>query len=181
MGDDGHLKGYFCSDVVFNLSHRVLSELEIEVLGKGLGFSPTPSFINEGDLKRDFADFSRKMRCKWYFRNDIRENFSETPAFRTKSTWKPPQGHPELEKFLSQIEADIFSLLPSNTTQYNLSKEEWLAMRGLADRSIVIKPADKGSCVVVWDRTDYLLEAEKDLSNSSTYKEVKFGIKNFLN
>ena len=34
VGDDGHLKGYFRSDVVFNLSHRVLSELEIEVLGK---------------------------------------------------------------------------------------------------------------------------------------------------
>ena len=31
--DDGRLKGYFCSDVFFNLSHSVLSELEIEVLG----------------------------------------------------------------------------------------------------------------------------------------------------
>ena len=29
------------------------------------------------------------------------------------------------------------------------------------DRSIVIKRADKSSCVVVWDRTDYLLEVEK--------------------
>ena len=82
---------------------------------------------------------------------------------------------------LSRMEADLFSLLPGNTTQYNLSKEEWLAMRGLAeDRSIVIKPADKGSCVVVWDRTDYLLEAEKHLSDSSTYKEVKFGDKELL-
>ena len=27
VGDDGRLKGYFCSDVVFNLNHRVLSEL----------------------------------------------------------------------------------------------------------------------------------------------------------
>ena len=76
------------------------------------------------------------------------------------------------------MESDVFSLLPGNTTQYNLSKEEWLAKRGLAeDRSIVIKPVDKGSCVVVWDRTDYLLEAEKRLSDSSYYKEVKFGDK----
>ena len=65
-------------------------------------------------------------------------------------------------------------LLPDNTTPYNFSKEE-LAMRGLAeDHSIVIKPADKGSFVVVWDRTDYLPEVEKHLSGSSTYKEVKF-------
>ena len=83
VGDGDHLKGYFCSDMVFNLRHRILSELEIEVLGKGLGFSPTPSFINEADLKRDFTNFSRKMKCKLYFRNYTSENFNETPAFRT--------------------------------------------------------------------------------------------------
>ena len=30
-------------------------------------------------------------------------------------------------------------------------------MRGLEEgRSIIIKPEDKGSCAVVWDRADYL-------------------------
>ena len=48
--NDEHLKGYFCSGVVFNLSHKVLSNLEIEVLGKGSGVSLTPSFINESDF-----------------------------------------------------------------------------------------------------------------------------------
>ena len=34
-------------------------------------------------------------------------------------------------------------------------------MRSLADdRNFVIKKADKGSCVVVWDRNDYLLKLE---------------------
>ena len=33
--NNGCLKGYFCSEVVFNLSHRVFSDLEIVVLGKG--------------------------------------------------------------------------------------------------------------------------------------------------
>ena len=48
------------------------------------------------------------------------------------------------------IEGNIFLLLPGNSTRYNLTKEKWLAMSGLAeDHSIVIKPADKGSCVVV--------------------------------
>ena len=81
----GRLKGLLCLEAVFNLSHKVLSDLVIEVLGKGLGFSPTPSFINKADLKMDFADFSRKMRCKWDFRNDITEKFSKTPAFYHKS------------------------------------------------------------------------------------------------
>ena len=47
-------------------------------------------------------------------------------------------------------------------------------MRSLQnDRSVIIKPADKGSIVVIWDRQDYLKEAERQLSDSSIYKEVK--------
>ena len=127
-------------------------------------------------MKRDFQDFARKVRCKWYFRNDATENFSQLPAFRNKSNWNPPKEHSALQMFLSQLEGDIFSVLPGNTSSYNLTKNEWLTMRGLAeDMSIIIKPADNGSCVVVWDRADYLAEAENHLSDSRTYKEVKFG------
>ena len=42
------------------------------------------------------------------------------------------------------------------------------------DHGIVIKPADKGFFVVVWDRTDYLKEAKKHLSDSNTFKQVTF-------
>ena len=84
------------------------------------------------------------MRCKWYFRNDVSESFSQLPAFGNKSNWNPPKGYPTLEMFLIQLEGDIFSVLQGNTSSYNLTKNEWLAMRGLAeDRSIIIKPADK--------------------------------------
>ena len=69
----------------------------------------------------------------------------------------------------------VVLLLPGNTTRYNLTKEERLAMKRLAeDLSTVIKSADKGFCVVVWDRADYLIEAKKDLCDSNTYKKVKF-------
>ena len=48
-------------------------------------------------------------------------------------------------------------------------------MRALADdRSIVIKKADKGSTVVVWDRNDYILDAEKQFSDANVYKDVSF-------
>ena len=29
------------------------------------------------------------------------------------------------------------------------------------DRNVIIKPADKGSAVVIWNRNDYFKEAEK--------------------
>ena len=77
--------------------------LEIKVLDKGFGFSPTP-LINEVDLRRDISDFSRKMRCKWFFRNENQENVIETSEFKSKSTWNPPKGMPALEMFLRQTE-----------------------------------------------------------------------------
>ena len=44
----------------------------------------------------------------------------------------------------------------------NLPLEEREAFRILkSDRSIVIKEADKGSAVVVWDKVDYVAEADR--------------------
>ena len=57
----------------------------------------------------------------------------------------------------------------------NLFKEEWEAVRTLADdRNIVIKKADKGSCVVISDRKNYITEAESQLKNELVYKKVSF-------
>ena len=52
-------------------------------------------------------------------------------------------------------------------------------MRSLInDRSVVIKKADKGSCVVVWGCEGYILEAEIQLGNVTVYKDVVFEEKN---
>ena len=54
-----------------------------------------------------------------------------------------------------------------------MSREEWQAVRYLADeRIIVTKKAGKVSCVVVWDRNNYLQEAERQLSNTNVYRDV---------
>ena len=106
------------------------------------------------------------MRIKWYFRNEISENFSEVPAISPKSSWKPRQGHPNVEVYLSQVENELSRIVDEPIRYSNLSKEEWVVMRSFADdRSLVIKKADKGSCIAVWDRNDYLREAEKQLKN----------------
>ena len=48
-------------------------------------------------------------------------------------------------------------------------------MQTLADdRTIVIKKTDKVSCVVVWNRNDYIKEAEKQLNDTSVYKDLSF-------
>ena len=79
-----------------------------------------------------------------------------------KSSWKPPKGPPSLEVFLSEIEKEIFAVPDWKVGYSNLSQEDWQAIQSIVDdRSIVIKKHDKGHSVVVWDRYDYVAEAEK--------------------
>ena len=53
-------------------------------------------------------------------------------------------------------------------------RRDIFTMRSLQnDRSVVIKPADNGSSVVVWNRTDYLKEAKMQLSDKKDYQELR--------
>ena len=68
------------------------------MLEKTLDFAPMQLQINEPELKQDFKDFCRSLRLKWYFW-DERQEFSETPAFSTKSSQSPPRVHSCIEVF----------------------------------------------------------------------------------
>ena len=126
--------------------------------------------INEPELREDFEEICHRMRVKWHFRNEPSESFSKTPAFPPKCNWKPPGGYLNLEVFLSQVENELFKAVETPLSYYNLSTEEWEAVRTLADdRNIVVKKADKGSCVVIWDRDDYITEAESQIKNELVY------------
>ena len=62
--------------------------------------------------------------------------------------------------FLSQIESDVLK-----TIKKHLSREEWNGVKPLANnRDVVIKRADKWPCVVIWNRNDYVKEAECNLT-----------------
>ena len=101
---DACIKGNFVSDYVFNLSQNTLSPLEINKSIRNRIKVFSDIFIIKD---RDISDFSRKMRCKWFFRKERQENVSETSEFKRKYTMNPPNGAPALEQFLSQREKDI--------------------------------------------------------------------------
>ena len=129
-------------------------------------------------MRKDFEEFSRRMRIKWNFRNESSQDFHIASAFARKSSWKPPLGHSNLEVFLSQVESELFKEMQDSLRYSNLSQEEWRAVRYLADdRSIVIKKADERSCVVMWGRWDFIKEAEKQLRDSTVYKEINYNKK----
>ena len=55
----------------------------------------------------------------------------------------------------------------------NLTNSERKALYDLKnDKSIMIKSADKGSAAVVWDREDYMKDAEKQLGDEEVSEEV---------
>ena len=105
--NEGRISGYFCSNTLFNLSHRVLTETEIKVLEKGLDYAPIQEKLTEPEFRKDFSEFCQCMRNKWYFRNEPTPQFSEVPCIKTKSLWRRPNGHPALEIFLSKVEKTL--------------------------------------------------------------------------
>ena len=125
---DNRLSGCFCSEYIFNLCNRVLTDTEIKVFEKGLDFTPIHKEGNEPELKSDFNEFCRRMRSKWNFQNEL-ENFSEVPVFTPKSRWQPPQGHPCLEVFLSEVGNELFELPKTDIKYSNLSSQEWNNIR----------------------------------------------------
>ena len=165
---NGRLKGVYVSKNVFNLSKRVLTEAEVSLLSKGLKFVPTPRSVDRAALKHDLEQFGRKLRLAWHFRNDEREFVIE--PFKKRSNFNPKKNDAAIELYMSRIEEEILKM-DTRICKHNVTKEERRAIDSLRnDSSIIIKGADKGSCVVVWDREDYLKEAGAQLSDEKVYE-----------
>ena len=68
--------------------------------------------------------------------------------------------------------------MSSSSIKYsNMPRDEWDSIRSLTDdKNIVIKRADKGSCVIIWDKNDYLLQADKKLKDKKVYRDVVYKV-----
>ena len=67
-----------------------------------------------------------------------------------------PNGHPNIEVFLSRIKHESLKEVQSPLAYSNFSKEKWKAVSSLANVcNIVIKKVDKDYCVAIWNRSDY--------------------------
>ena len=77
----------------------------------------------------------------------------------SKSKFNPKRKDVSIELYLSRLEEEILAL-DTKLSYSNITKEEREALNSFwNDTSIIIKGADKGSAVVVWNRKDYLKEA----------------------
>ena len=150
---DGQLKGKFVSKNVINLSKRNLSENEISLLSKGLYFIPTCSKVDVARLKLELEQFGLMLRLKWYFRNDKRD--IPINPFKAKSTFNPRYKDAAIEIYLSSLEEKLLKTEVPKDKFNNLTRGEWDALYNLKnDKTIVIKGADKGSVMMMFDIYD---------------------------
>ena len=76
------------------------------------------------------------------------------------------------QRFQLEIEEEILKINEEGKNYPNLSKEEREALKKLIEnKNIIIKPADKGSAIVIWDNDDYLNECNKQLRNTNVYEK----------
>ena len=74
---------------------------------------------------------------------------------------------------MNRVESAVRSHIPPKPKHDNLIKSDRSALYNLQKREdIVIKPADKGSAVVVMDRDHYVSKAERQLNDSTFYKPL---------
>ena len=79
-----------------------------------------------------------------------------------------------------QNESDLNKAKIQKASRQNLKKAEIAALGSLkTNTNIVIKKADKGSAVVIQDRTDYINEGMKQLSDKKFYNEQALDLTNF--
>ena len=64
------------------------------------------------------------------------------------------------------IEQDLHRLKYRQPRKKNLTKEEYQSIKSLRNHpDIIIKPADKGSAIVIQDKEYYVKEGERQLHN----------------
>ena len=161
---------------VYNLSNRILTKDESNVLELGLSFCPSQANFNKETFANDIFKFFRRFKLREYF---FEENGKETSNVDTEVNSQPnderhdlgwfiknEHWYPEkvregrstgLSDFLDSTVHDIRSYLNSNKSKRinNLTNKQREALNSLAsDETLIIKSADKGSGIVLMDIND---------------------------
>ncbi|XP_043932244.1 vacuolar protein sorting-associated protein 13C [Protopterus annectens] len=168
------------TDLVHNLSSKILYANDLSVLSKGLSFIPTSRSKFEETI-RDFKLFVRNISLRLTFRDS--SNGPLVNNFKRPSTFTPPM-HPLLMAFSRLVEDDLYKMRDNNTkkgyTKYNLTKAENEALHKLSnDPLICIRPADKGGGLVIMDTADYVNKMFSMLSDKQFYESIDIDVVKF--
>lgn len=148
---------------ITNLSQSYrLSITELEAFQKGLTFIPTPNGPDRMGLRRDLHTYHRRLKLLDYFSYQ-----SDFP-----SRWEPKTDvtSPSIQTLIRNDVTSFNKFRVKPTTKFNLTIQQLSAIKNLANNPhIIIKPADKGSQIVIMDKIQYLQEANRQLNNTLHY------------
>ncbi|ONI45080.1 hypothetical protein AN641_04885 [Candidatus Epulonipiscioides gigas] len=169
-------KPLWAQNVLVLTKNFSLSKIQSDILNKGLSFVPTIDWNRNQrtQFKLDIQNYHRKIKLAAYFRNTQKQ--SKILPFRPTSFWTPSPEKlpPEINFLVKKDQKDFHKHIQWYTEKQNLSQEEQEALRELAqNKHIVIKPADKGSTVVILGRDQYIKEANRQLSDKIYYIKLK--------
>ena len=161
------------ADMVLNLSTCTLSNTETILLAKGLSFIPKPKKLDIKNLYRDTNLLVKRMRTRY-------ELFHQPHKPKSKF-WKPKPQNPyavtdnaHLENTIEQLKLKMVQIEYTQSKTDNLTRNERRALVNLTARTdIVINKADKGSTIVILDRTQYISDGLKHLSDTTVYEPLR--------
>ena len=169
---------------VTNLSSKALSDDQLSLLKKGLGFVPVKRHCVT-QLISELKEWERLVRLREYWADSYQaqigddlaadsDSLQERDLKYKKSRWMPEKGRdPWLDMYVDEVTRSILDGVSKNRAS-NLSREEEQAVLDLLkDDSIIIRPADKGSGVVIMDTTDYFEGLKREVNDPSTYRSTE--------
>ena len=169
--------GWKTQSNVLNLSKLLsLSTAQTQLLERGLTFIPRPTKYDWEELQRDLHQYHRRIKMIDYFQ--FQSDCRHIP-FTYPSNWEPEtsQLHKKTQQLFQLDRQALRSYRPPTDVPDNLSEVERRALTQLTHNpNIIIKPADKGSKIVIMDRQQYLLEANRQLSDTRHYRPIEQSI-----
>lgn len=152
------------------------TDAQLNLLKKGLSFIPTwgTDRDQKSAMKADIRSYHRRVKLATFF-GETDDN-GEKPKFCLPSQWEPDRDKLP-EQVFEMIKKDGHIWRTTNPELHvdapNLSTEEINALKSLRkNQTIVIKPADKGSAVVIMDKNQYIREANRQLLDTHYYKPL---------
>lgn len=169
------LRSFHGQDVVVLAKNFSLTGPQYSLLSKGLSFIPTLHIGRDQrlQLQWDMQNYHRKIKLACYYKNS--DKTSRLP-FVGPSNWSPSLDDlpPEIKTLIQDDWKEFKYRYRPIREKSNISMEEANALRSLRDmKHIVIKPADKGSAVVILSREQYVFEVERQLNDTVYYKKLE--------
>lgn len=101
-------------------------------------------------------------------------NTEFTAKYKPESKWEPKNIDPNIYKYTEELRKELNKLEQHKKPKDNLTIEERNAIKTLKDnKKIIIKPADKGSGVVILTTEQYEEEVYSQLKNPLHYKKLE--------